>query len=108
MVRLPETRFRERKMDEEMKDFMRKAYEGDEIDLDYEFDAPKFYDFTQPDSDLEATEAEDWFQFAGSYPPSRKRFRETFVCYFASSYSQTMNLDHLQSRPFQLTIVSAI
>ncbi|BFG23222.1 hypothetical protein CerSpe_094960 [Prunus speciosa] len=57
-------------MAEEMQDFMRKAYEGDEIDLDYEFDAPKFYDFSQPDSDLEATEAEDWFQFAGSYPPS--------------------------------------
>ncbi|ONI25137.1 hypothetical protein PRUPE_2G283500 [Prunus persica] len=57
-------------MGAEMQDFMREAYEGDEIDLDYEFDAPKFYDFTQPDSDLEATEAEDWFRFAGSYPPS--------------------------------------
>ncbi|XP_016649940.1 PREDICTED: protein TPX2 isoform X1 [Prunus mume] len=57
-------------MDEEMQNFMREAYKGDEIDLDYEFDAPKFYDFTQPDSDLEDTEAEDWFRFAGSYPPS--------------------------------------
>ncbi|KAH0979046.1 hypothetical protein GBA52_006223 [Prunus armeniaca] len=57
-------------MDEEMQYFMREAYKGDEIDLDYEFDAPKFYDFTQPDSDLEDTEAEDWFRFAGSYPPS--------------------------------------
>ncbi|KAG8382337.1 hypothetical protein BUALT_Bualt05G0066900 [Buddleja alternifolia] len=41
-----------------------------EIDLDYEFDAARFFDFSQAESPLEATQAELWFHSAGSYPPS--------------------------------------
>lgn len=44
----------------------------DEIDLDYEFDAPRFFDFTRPETFWDADEAQQWFEFAASYPPSRK------------------------------------
>lgn len=67
-------------MDEEMEEFVGEAFEGEEIDMDYEFDAPSFYDFTRPETDWEAEEAEDWFRYAGSYPPSRKRFN--VISYF--------------------------
>lgn len=42
-----------------------------EIDLDYEFDAARFFDFTRPETPAEARQAELWFQNAPSYPPSR-------------------------------------
>ncbi|XP_068328383.1 protein TPX2-like [Pyrus communis] len=57
-------------MDEEMVDFVREAFEGGEIDMDYEFDAPRFYDFTWPKTGREAEEAEEWFLSAGGYQPS--------------------------------------
>ncbi|KAH6817014.1 hypothetical protein C2S51_000617 [Perilla frutescens var. frutescens] len=41
-----------------------------EIDLDYEFDAARFFDFEQDESPVEAHRAELWFDSAGSYPPS--------------------------------------
>ncbi|XP_011081080.1 protein TPX2 isoform X1 [Sesamum indicum] len=41
-----------------------------EIDLDYEFDASRFFDFSRAESPLEARQAELWFDSAGSYPPS--------------------------------------
>ncbi|KAL6550046.1 hypothetical protein OROMI_020534 [Orobanche minor] len=41
-----------------------------EIDLDYEFDAARFFDFSRDESPLEARQAELWFGSAGSYPPS--------------------------------------
>ncbi|XP_017244880.1 protein TPX2 isoform X3 [Daucus carota subsp. sativus] len=50
-------------MDEEMQDFV-------EFDPDYEFDAARFYDFTRLESFSEAEEAQLWFRFAPSYPPS--------------------------------------
>lgn len=78
---------------------------GGEIDFDYEFDAAMYYDFTRPETKQETREAEDWFKFAGSYPPSRKHlllvssfWRQNFVflffelsifldiCYKCSSY----------------------
>ncbi|XP_052728063.1 protein TPX2 isoform X2 [Vigna angularis] len=40
-----------------------------EIDLDYEFDAARFFDFTRPETPAEALQAELWFQTAASYPP---------------------------------------
>ncbi|RXI08530.1 hypothetical protein DVH24_022674 [Malus domestica] len=49
----------EREMEEEMVEFAREAFEGDEIDMDYEFDA------------LKAEEAEEWFRSAGGYKPSQ-------------------------------------
>ncbi|OIW07867.1 hypothetical protein TanjilG_19968 [Lupinus angustifolius] len=42
----------------------------DEIDLDYEFDAPRFFDFTIDETFWDAFEAEKWFEYATSYPPS--------------------------------------
>ncbi|KAM7258566.1 hypothetical protein ACFE04_014307 [Oxalis oulophora] len=41
-----------------------------EVDLGYEFDAVRFYDFTLPESLEEALNAEQWFKTASSYPPS--------------------------------------
>uniref|UniRef100_A0A1D1ZIT6 Forkhead box protein N4 n=1 Tax=Anthurium amnicola TaxID=1678845 RepID=A0A1D1ZIT6_9ARAE len=41
-----------------------------ELDLDYEFDAPRAFDFCRPESPSDARDAELWFDSAGSYPPS--------------------------------------
>ncbi|KAJ4843506.1 hypothetical protein Tsubulata_020497 [Turnera subulata] len=46
------------------------VYEAREVDLDYEFDAAMFFDFTREESDAEAREAERWFHTAPSYPSS--------------------------------------
>ncbi|KAM7258394.1 hypothetical protein ACFE04_014135 [Oxalis oulophora] len=45
-------------------------YLVEEVDLLYEFDASRFFDFTKPESLSEAFKAENWFQTASSYPPS--------------------------------------
>lgn len=42
-----------------------------EIDPKYEFDAPRFYDFSQPETLWDAVEAEHWFDSAESCSPSR-------------------------------------
>ncbi|CAJ1928196.1 unnamed protein product [Sphenostylis stenocarpa] len=41
-----------------------------EIDLDYEFDAVRFFDFSAQETPTKACQAELWFQSAASYPPS--------------------------------------
>ncbi|GKV38161.1 hypothetical protein SLEP1_g46103 [Rubroshorea leprosula] len=46
------------------------VFEVREIDLDYEFDAARFFDFTREESFAEAQAAELWFHSAPSYPPS--------------------------------------
>ncbi|XP_019057240.1 PREDICTED: protein TPX2-like isoform X2 [Tarenaya hassleriana] len=45
-------------------------FEVREIDLEYEFDAARWYDFSREESPVEARVAELWFQTAQSYPPS--------------------------------------
>ncbi|KAF8047796.1 hypothetical protein N665_2827s0004 [Sinapis alba] len=40
------------------------------FDIDFEFDAPRFYDFSRPELDSETEEIEFWFKSAGNYPPS--------------------------------------
>lgn len=51
--------------------------EGHEIDVDYEFDAPQFFNFKrQLETFWDATKVEQWFEFAPSYPPSRKNLRK--------------------------------
>lgn len=40
------------------------------IDFDYEYDAPKFFDFSRKELDEEIVEAERWFDSAQTYPPS--------------------------------------
>ncbi|KAF5175299.1 Cell cycle regulated microtubule associated protein, partial [Thalictrum thalictroides] len=47
-----------------------KADEKVDFDFDYEFDAPKYFDFTQEKLNLETREAESWFINADTYPPS--------------------------------------
>ncbi|KAL5064369.1 hypothetical protein RYX36_026106 [Vicia faba] len=46
------------------------VYVAHEIDLDYEFDAARFFDFSRPETPVEAHQAELWFQNAPNYPPS--------------------------------------
>ncbi|RVW46111.1 Protein TPX2 [Vitis vinifera] len=57
-------------MDDAMTDVPEVPFEAQEIDLDYEFDAPQFFDFTRPESSEDAQEAECWFESAESYSPS--------------------------------------
>ncbi|KAI3982572.1 hypothetical protein MKX01_031311 [Papaver californicum] len=40
------------------------------IDLDYEYDASKYFDFSREETEFEATNAEMWFDRAEDYPPS--------------------------------------
>ncbi|CAM8965120.1 unnamed protein product [Rhodiola kirilowii] len=40
------------------------------FDFDYEFNAPRYFDFTFPESQSDVDEAESWFRTATSYPPS--------------------------------------
>ncbi|KAL8171012.1 hypothetical protein V2J09_022816 [Rumex salicifolius] len=46
------------------------VYEVVEVDLDYEFEASRFFDFTREETEEEACEAENWFESGKSYPPS--------------------------------------
>ncbi|KAK1376445.1 Cell cycle regulated microtubule associated protein [Heracleum sosnowskyi] len=58
-------------MDEEMEEnTVMYTFTAIEIDLDYEFDAARFFDFSRDESLAETLEAELWFQSRGSYPPS--------------------------------------
>uniref|UniRef100_A0A5B7BNU3 TPX2 central domain-containing protein n=1 Tax=Davidia involucrata TaxID=16924 RepID=A0A5B7BNU3_DAVIN len=57
-------------MDEEMEDTIELTFTAVEIDLDYEFDASRYFDFSREESLAEAREAELWFDSAESYPPS--------------------------------------
>ncbi|KAF5480304.1 hypothetical protein F2P56_001064 [Juglans regia] len=57
-------------MNEDMEEIVMESFVAEEIDLDYEFDAATFYDFTRAETDLEAIKAERWFESAQSYPPS--------------------------------------
>lgn len=58
-------------MDEEM-EVEPVIFEAYEVDIEYEFDAARYFDFTREESFDEASQAELWFQSAGSYPPSRE------------------------------------
>lgn len=62
--------------EEYLEEFVMEPFVGgnEEMDLNYEFDAPRFHDFTLPETDLEAFEAGHWFDSAKTYPPSRKHF----------------------------------
>lgn len=41
-----------------------------QVDLDYEFDAPRWFDLTQEEAPRDAAAAQEWFAAAPSYPPS--------------------------------------
>uniref|UniRef100_A0A166E1B5 TPX2 central domain-containing protein n=1 Tax=Daucus carota subsp. sativus TaxID=79200 RepID=A0A166E1B5_DAUCS len=57
-------------MDEEMEETVMYTFTAIEIDLDYEFDAARFFDFSRQESVDETLQAELWFQSRPSYPPS--------------------------------------
>lgn len=46
------------------------VFEVREVDLEYEFDASMYFDFTRDETQAEASEAELWFGSAMEYPPS--------------------------------------
>ncbi|CAN6814503.1 unnamed protein product [Brassica oleracea] len=46
------------------------VFSFEEFDIDFEFDAPRFYDFSRLELDSETEEIEFWFESAGNYPPS--------------------------------------
>ncbi|CAH8270336.1 unnamed protein product [Arabidopsis lyrata] len=54
-------------MDPETMDIFAEDFSLEEFDIDFEFDAPRFYDFSKPEID---SETELWFESAGNYPPS--------------------------------------
>ncbi|RID45562.1 hypothetical protein BRARA_I02285 [Brassica rapa] len=56
--------------DEDMETDEPMVFEVTEIDLEYEFDAARWCDFTREESPLESRVAELWFETAESYPPS--------------------------------------
>ncbi|XP_018454809.1 protein TPX2 isoform X3 [Raphanus sativus] len=56
--------------DEDMETDEPMVFEVTEIDLEYEFDAARWCDFTREESSLESRVAELWFETAQSYPPS--------------------------------------
>ncbi|XP_006399197.2 protein TPX2 [Eutrema salsugineum] len=58
-------------MDPETTDIFAGDISVEEFDIDFEFDAPRFYDFSKPELDSETEETELWFESAGSYPPSQ-------------------------------------
>ncbi|KAK8603673.1 hypothetical protein V6N13_096147 [Hibiscus sabdariffa] len=60
----------EEDMDMDVELELESVFEVREIDLDYEFDAARFFDFTRVESLAEAGEAELWFESAPTYPPS--------------------------------------
>ncbi|KAL5552213.1 hypothetical protein UlMin_002389 [Ulmus minor] len=57
-------------MDEDMEVEVEPVFEAYEVDLDYEFDAARFFDFSREETTAEARESEIWFESAKSYPPS--------------------------------------
>ena len=65
-----------------MVSLLNKSFSDDEIDFDYEYDAANYYDFTTPETDSEAHEAERWFETAAYHPPTRKPWPAAVVFLF--------------------------
>ncbi|XP_018680140.2 protein TPX2-like isoform X1 [Musa acuminata AAA Group] len=57
-------------MDHEMAEATDEVFVCFEVDLDYEFDAPRYFDLGREETPAEARAAELWFDTAGTYPPS--------------------------------------
>ncbi|KAL6986115.1 hypothetical protein U1Q18_019482 [Sarracenia purpurea var. burkii] len=83
-------------MDEDMEDSMELTFTAVEIDLDYEFDAARYYDFRREESSDETRQAELWFESAGSYPPSpfvtQLVLREHFLQQTVNTYPKSKDL----------------
>ncbi|XP_023637690.1 uncharacterized protein LOC17884389 [Capsella rubella] len=57
-------------MGPETTDIFAQDFSVEEFDIDFEFDAPRFYDFSKPEHHSETEETKLWFESAGNYPPS--------------------------------------
>ncbi|XP_061357794.1 protein TPX2-like [Gastrolobium bilobum] len=57
-------------VEEEDMEIENQVFVAHEIDLDYEFDAARFFDFSSQETPAQARQSEVWFETAGSYPPS--------------------------------------
>ncbi|XP_010422156.1 PREDICTED: protein TPX2-like isoform X2 [Camelina sativa] len=68
----------ESEFDEDMDTDMM-VFEVTEIDMEYEFDAARWFDFTREELALESRAAELWFETAQSYPPSLKLLKREEV-----------------------------
>lgn len=69
-------------MDEGMDVYTMKAFKVEEFvfDIDYEFDAAQYFDFSQPETSEDTMEAERWFESAAGCPPSRKHVNNFIFC----------------------------
>lgn len=70
----------------ELEESVRETFAVEEIDMDYEFDAAKFFDFSRVETDSEAGEAERWFETSRNYPPSRRLFLQNESLLFQSLF----------------------
>jgi hypothetical protein len=57
-----------------MMEIENEVFGEDDIDFDYEFHAPNFFDFTSQETPDQAQQAERWFETAATYAPSRSFF----------------------------------
>ncbi|XP_019095491.1 PREDICTED: uncharacterized protein LOC104762343 [Camelina sativa] len=73
-----------------------------EFDIDFEFDAPRFYDFSRSELYSETEEIETWFQYSGNYPPSP--FSPKFNWKFEPLEQVTSIV--AESKPVEVTIES--
>ncbi|WZZ44444.1 hypothetical protein YC2023_040703 [Brassica napus] len=73
------------------------VFSFEEFDIDFEFDAPRFYDFSRPELDSETEEIEFWFESAGNYPPSRKTHAKIVFLLQSFVLSLSLSLSLLQS-----------
>ncbi|KAF7813297.1 protein TPX2-like isoform X2 [Senna tora] len=84
-------------MEEEFEEFVVESNleeeEEEEIDTDYEFDAPRFCDFSRPETHWDAVEAEQWFESARTYPPSPFVLRIRWGKYSPSGIVYTSSSD---------------
>ncbi|KAK6926342.1 TPX2 central domain, partial [Dillenia turbinata] len=85
-------------MEEEV---VEEEFEVFDIDLDYEYDAVQFFDFSQLETIEEALEAERWFQTAPTYPPSplvlKLNFGEDFLVENANTSQKPENAQCMDS-----------
>ena len=72
------------------------VFSFEEFDIDFEFDAPRFYDFSRPELDSETEEIEFWFESAGNYPPSRKTHAKIVFLLQSFVLSLSLSLSLLQ------------
>ena len=72
------------------------VFSFEEFDIDFEFDAPRFYDFSRPELDSETEEIEFWIESAGNYPPSRKTHAKIVFLLQSFVLSLSLSLSLLQ------------